>query len=172
MFGTASAAITSLKTALDMLKVAVDSRDFIKLAEIKINLTDQVLDVQTAFLELQEKNASLQQDKHSLANEKRELETELMGLREQIGKLAKYERFRTPSGTLVFVETESKDSPDGPVYACAACMDEGKISTLQPTGPGKQFFCYTHKTIPFEIQKPKMQTNQTSRSNYLSGRYR
>lgn len=168
MFGAASVTITSLKTALDMFKVAVDTRDFIKLAELKIDLTDRILDVQTAFLELQEKNASLLQDKHTLANEKRELETQLMNLQQHIDKLAKYERFRAPSGTLLFVETESKNSPDGPVYACAACMDEGKISTLQPTGPGIQFFCYTHKKIPFESQKPKTRTNQTSRSNYLS----
>ena len=126
VFGTATAAITSLKTALDMLKVAIDSRDFIKLAEVRITLTDRILDVQTAFLGLQEKNASLLQDKHTLANEKRELETQLISLKEQIDKLARYERIQTPVGAIVFIDRYTKGVPDGSVYACATCIDDGR----------------------------------------------
>lgn len=147
MIDAISGAIAGLRAAVDMTKVAVDTRDAIKIGEAKSALIERLLDVQNACLALQESNAALVQDKHLLAQEKRELEAQIVQMRDQANRLAQYERMHTPAGSIVFVDKTTKGSPDGAVYACASCMDEGKVSTLQPIFRGNQLTCPVHGTF-------------------------
>lgn len=156
MIETVAATLAGLRTAVGLAKDAIDARDGAKLAEVKSVLIDRILDVQTACLALQETNAALIQQKATLAEEKRSLEGDLMKAREQADKLAQYERFRTPIGAIVFVDKTTKDASDDAVYACAACMDEGKVSTLQPIHSGKMLVCHTHGKFGFSVEPNKI----------------
>ncbi|WP_038855022.1 hypothetical protein [Bordetella trematum] len=152
MIDAISGALGGLRGAVDLARIAIDTRDAVKLAEIRLALMDHVIDVQDACMRLQEANATLAQDKHTLANEKRELEKQVMQLRQQTAKLAGYERTRTPVGSIVFVETVTKDSSNGPIYACASCMDEDKVTTLQPIHGDTKLHCPTHGEIGFTVE--------------------
>lgn len=156
MIETIAATLAGLRTAVGLAKDAIDARDAEKLKEAKSALIDRILDVQNACLALQETNATLVQDKATIADEKRHLERQLMEAHKQADKLAQYERMHTPIGAVVFVDKDTKNAADGPVYACAACMDDGKVSTLQPIFDGKMLVCHVHGKFGFTIEPRAM----------------
>lgn len=157
MIESITGAVTSLRGALAMAKTAIEFRDDKKIAEAMTAINDRIMNVQDACMRLQEKNSALLQDKHTLANEKRELENQIAQLRLQTDRLAKYERVRLDSGALVFVDKDSKESEGGPVYACATCMDDHKISTLQPNQNGTALICSVHGSFKTRTTDPREQ---------------
>lgn len=157
MIESITGAVTGLRGALAMAKTAIEFRDDKKIAEAMTAINDRIMNVQDACMRLQEKNSALLQDKHTLANEKRELENQIAQLRLQADSLAKYERVRLDSGVLVFVDKDSKESEEGPVYACTACMDDHKVSTLQPSPNGAALVCAVHGAFRVRATEPREQ---------------
>lgn len=135
-------AIAAVRTAWGAAESALEARDTIKLNEVKITMSNQLLELYTAAFALAEA-------KEAYASRTRDLENEVIELRKKADKLGQYERVRTPVGAIVFVETATKNAPDGPVYACALCMDESKISTLQPGPKNIYLTCARHGKIGF-----------------------
>ncbi len=132
--------ITSIKATWAAATTAIETRDAVKINELKLTMSNQLLELYTAAFALHEEKAAL-------ADAKRELENEIAQLRQQANKLAQYERTRTPAGAIVFVAKETEGSTDGTVYACASCMDDGKVSTLQPLRAGHHLRCPIHGDI-------------------------
>lgn len=118
------------------------------LAEARSAMLDRVIDVQEACMALQAGNASLLQEKHALAQRIRDLEQQVADTLKRRDRLDQYERTKTPAGAIVYVDKESRTAPEGAVYACAACMENGQISPLQPIG--RKLTCATHGAITFE----------------------
>jgi len=152
MIDSITGAVTALRTAVDMVMKAVDIRDDRMLAETRFTMLARLNDVYEANLLQSERNAAIQQKLHSLASEKRELEDDMFKLKSQVERMSNYELTRTPIGSIVFVDKTTIDAPHGPVYACAHCFEEGKISTLQPEHGGKVMVCFKHGYIGFSIR--------------------
>lgn len=152
MIDSISGALSALRISVDLAKSAIDARDDRKLTEARSAMLDKIIDVQEACLRLQEANAALLQDKHSLTHAKRELEGQIAEMTRKADRLANYERLRTPVGTIVYVDKTTLDSPQGAIYACPACMDDGKISTLQPVEGGGLLECIKHGAFGFNTQ--------------------
>ncbi|WP_369326526.1 hypothetical protein AB6N01_20595 [Alcaligenes nematophilus] len=157
MIESVTGAVSALRGALAMAKTAIDFRDDKKIAEAMTSINDKIIAVQDACMRLQETNSTLLQEKHTLANEKRELENQIAQIRQQTDRLAKYERVRLDSGALVFVDKDSKESEEGPVYACATCMDDHKVSTLQPNQSGTALACAIHGVFRTKANEPREQ---------------
>jgi len=132
--------IMGVKATWAAATTAIETRDAVKMNELKLTMSNQLLELYTAAFALHEEKAAL-------ADAKRELENEVAQLRQQANRLAQYERMRTPAGAVVFVDKTTMDSTDGAVYACASCMDDGKVSTLQPLHAGRQLRCPVHGDV-------------------------
>lgn len=148
MIETITTAVSALRATIDLAKVAIDARDDRRLAEARSAMLDRVIDVQEACMALQAGNASLLQEKHALAQRIRDLEQQVADTLKRRDRLDQYERTKTPAGAIVYVDKESRTAPEGAVYACAACMENGQISPLQPIG--RKLTCATHGAITFE----------------------
>jgi len=144
-----SGALAGLRSAADLIRVAVDTRDAAKLAEARSALLDRIIDVQTACIDLQAKQQTLSNEKHAMADRIRDLEDELRELKATHGKIERYARAKTAAGAVVYIDKETEGAADGPVYACAACMGKGKVTTLQPQRGGAFLVCPEgHPRIP------------------------
>lgn len=148
MIETITTAVSALRATIDLAKVAIDARDDRKLAEARSAMLDRVIDVQEACMQLQAGNAALLQEKHALAQRIRDLEQQVADTLKRRDRLAQYERTKTPAGAIVYVDKDSRTAPEGAVYACATCMENGQISPLQPIG--RKLNCATHGAVTFQ----------------------
>lgn len=115
-------------------------------------------------MQLQADNATLLQEKHALAQQVRELEQQISDAAQRRNRLAQYERTKTPAGAIVYVDKESRMAPDGAVYACATCMENGQISPLQPLG--RKLHCATHGAVNFELASGQTYGNPRPKSDF------
>lgn len=133
--GTITSAIGGVRAAIDLAKVAMESRDASKIAEARSTMLDRLLDVQDACMRLQEANAMLLQDKHTLAQQVRDLENQLLTATQQADQRAAYEEFEPYPGTTVLRKKGSQGTTDPGQYVCPSCMDNRKLkSHLQFNG--------------------------------------
>ncbi|MGB3423821.1 MAG: hypothetical protein WBF84_06755 [Castellaniella sp.] len=156
MIGTITSALSSLKAAVDLGKLALENRDDAKMKEARAAMLERVIDVQDACMRLQETNNALLQEKHTLAQEKRQLEERIAEVEQRAARLTGYELTHTPAGSTVYMEKGAAPGSRMAKYICATCAERGDITYLQPD-PGWYFLtCPTHGNLHF--QRPDGET--------------
>ncbi len=144
-----TAAISALTAAVQLFRAGAATKKDFDIASATSDMLSRIIEIQTAHMALIQANGAL-------ADAKRELENEIVQLRQKSDRLTQYERIHTPVGSVVFVDKATANSVDGAVYACSACMDDGKISTLQPIHGGKMLVCHVHGKFGFTVEPSKV----------------
>ncbi|WP_186184489.1 hypothetical protein [Burkholderia gladioli] len=132
---TIATAITALRASIDIALKAIETRDEMKLREIKAALLDEVLSVREQALELTEA-------RDALAQEKRLLESELARLKDHQADIEQnYERWTAGSGATVYRSKSGVASDGRTEYLCANCVAEGQKTYLQPYSGPRTYHC-------------------------------
>lgn len=147
MLDAVAGAFQALRTATDMIQLAVDARDAAKLADAKSAMLARIIDAQSAYFNLASQITTCMQAKHALERRVNELEKQLEDLADQKQKMAEYELVQTPGGAVVFVHKPSKDAVEGPIYACATCMERGEITYLNSNPARTLLQCVIHGQV-------------------------
>lgn len=126
MFAEIQAALGSARVLSDLLKSAKELADFNQAAATAAELNIKLMAVMEVALAGQEKQAAL-------TRRIGELEEALVKAE---GRKAEAERYQLhafgPTGALAYAVKPGMERGEPPHYLCAACMDQGKTSKLQP----------------------------------------
>lgn len=118
-------ALASARAAFDLLKVAVDARDQLKLQAAMAELQSKLMDSMSAGLAAAEKAAALQAQLLGLEREKAEIERQLRE-REQ------YALHELVPGAFVYASKLVAQGNGVPLhYLCQPCFDKGVKSVLR-----------------------------------------
>jgi len=116
-----------LKAAVEAIQKAVETRDAIKLGEIRAALLAQISSAYNAASAVQEREAALREENEDL--KRRLMERDTLQARK-----ARYELKTLPPGVVVCSLKQGMDTSTDPQYACYKCFENGKISPLQSGG--------------------------------------
>lgn len=117
--------VTGIKATWAAASVAIDTRDAVKLNDIKLAMSNQLLELYTAAFALLESNA----EQNSRC---RKLEEKVMQLEQKANEKARYRLVKPYPGTTIYALNTPDDTSDPEHYACPTCMQkESVISILQ-----------------------------------------
>ena len=124
MISEASAAIGSIKAAMDIAKGAAGLK-----SEVEINLA--VIDIQRALLDAQ--SAAFEDRERQISQQRRvaELEDQLVRVHQWAEEKARYKLTETPSGALVYSLKPECANGDPDHRLCVKCFNEDRKSVLQ-----------------------------------------
>ncbi|MFD1557058.1 hypothetical protein ACFSHT_15765 [Paraburkholderia silviterrae] len=132
-----SAAVSSAKAAFEIAKLAIATRDDVKLTEAKQILNDRIVDIQSAALQLQEKMSAMRDEVEMLKDEKRQLSARIAELEQRSAERAQYELEAIQPGVFVLAHRERGQGSVPMHYLCQSCMDNSaKKVVLQEKAKG------------------------------------
>ena len=114
------AAITSVKATVGLLDKWIETRDFIKLSELKIELQGTVLELSNSALDLMDRLAKCEAIR-------RDLESENTKLQNRITEMGSYEIAEVRPGGFGY---KSVDSTKPMHYICQLCYDKDGIKSF------------------------------------------
>jgi hypothetical protein len=163
-----TAALSSARALLDLVKGAVDMRDDAKAKAALAELQTKLFDATSAALAMAEKAAALQTALSEAQREKSEIEA-------QIKDRAAYALHELVPGAHVYASQPVAGGADGPVhYLCQPCYDKGVKAILRsvPAGVGlnAKWVCPEEQQHGFQVPRTalSMPTTvvRTSRNPY------
>ncbi|WP_250483278.1 hypothetical protein [Caballeronia sp. GaOx3] len=120
---TLSAALSSARTAFELVRSAAALRDDAKITAALEDLQNRIIDVQNTALQVQEKISSLLDEKQALKDGKRELSARIAELEKQRSERESYDLHELSEGVFVLAELNSSKTGRSPHYLCQPCMD-------------------------------------------------
>ncbi|MBR8654220.1 hypothetical protein KDH83_13040 [Achromobacter sp. Marseille-Q0513] len=150
MIAELSGALSALRGTFDLANLAIEVRDGNRLNEAKLAMNERLIDVTSSALALQEKQAALVQEKQALEAQIGDLKRKIGDLEAWDRGLEQYERTQTQGGAIAYVDKSTRESPSGPVYLCANCINDRKKTFLQPDKNRFWLECPTHGKIRSE----------------------
>ena len=117
------AVFSPIKTTVETLKKAVETRDAVKFGEITAGLYAQIRAAQDAALAVQEREAALRDENDAL--KRRLVESESLNARK-----ARYELTTLPPGIVICTLKQGMEGFGDPQHACYICYENGKIRAL------------------------------------------
>ena len=126
-FGSASALLSSMNTAVNITKAIAALRDIALLREKVIELQGVILNAQQAAL-------AAQRNKSALQERISQLEKELASAKVWSSERDKYHLYQMAPGALAYALKKNTGSTEPPHWICAACYDHGRKSILQDAG--------------------------------------
>ena len=152
MYAEIQAAVASAKTALDIAKAAHGLSNYNELvaavSEVNTKLVESTL---VMFASLEKQSA--------LMGEVAELREKLEKVENWESQMQRYHLHAFPTGALAYALQAGMEQGQPPHYLCAACVDTGKKSILQPRG--RYLHCPVHKT---DIATQHSETPKVNRS--------
>lgn len=127
MFAEISAAVTSAKTALDIAKAAHGLTNYNELVAAVSEVNAKLMDATVVTLASLEKQSAL-------ASEVSDLKESLRKIENWESQMQRYALFAFPTGALAYALQPGMEQGQPNHYLCAACVDKGQKSTLQPQG--------------------------------------
>lgn len=139
MYAEISAAIQSAKVMADIVKTARSLANYNELVSAVSEVNSKLMEATAVALASQEKQSAL-------AGRVAELEAELLQLRQQQQKSNRYHLHEFPAtGALAYRLNSGSEDGEPLHYLCAACMDQGETSKLQPLNGKRSLRCYRCK---------------------------
>ena len=117
---TVTAAITALKSTVDLAKAAIATRDELKLAEMQQSINDRVIDIQNAALALQEKQSAARDEIDELKEQLRTANAKAADLERVLGERAAYKLHAVSNRGFVY-RSVGDDEPEH--FICQPCYD-------------------------------------------------
>ena len=152
MYTEISAAIASAKTALEIIKSAKHLANYGELVAAVSEVSSKLMDATAVALASQEKQGLL-------IARVAELERELMTLNEAKQKQSRYKLHEFPTGALAYALKEEFAEGEPHHYVCAACLDKGSTTKMQPHNKRK-LWCPECKTGLQIEQEPPLPSRQ------------
>lgn len=141
MYAEISAAIQSAKVMADLIKTARSLANYNELVAAVSEVNSKLMEATAVALASQEKQSSL-------AGRVAELEAELLQLRQQQQQTNRYQLHEFPiTGALAYRIKLGSEEGEPLHYLCAACMDQGEMSKLQPFNGKRSLRCCRCKVI-------------------------
>jgi predicted nuclease with TOPRIM domain len=131
MYTEINAALQSVKVLSDWLSANKSLKNYNELATVEYDLREKLM-------------SSLDKQK-ALIDRISDLEKEISEHNDFIRKVERYTLHELKSGMLVYALKEIAANDEPMHYVCNNCMDNGKLSKLQPLFNGKRFVCQTCK---------------------------
>lgn len=148
--GTISAGLAGLKGTIDIVKLAISARDYIKAQDAIAQANERFIQLSTAASAIQEKNAALAEENAALRDEKRK-----RGNFE--AQIAEYREERLPAGGRCLVRDARVNEGKPAMYLCINCAARGEITYLQETDKGgHELACHVHGRIRANEYRPRI----------------
>ncbi|MEA2951806.1 MAG: hypothetical protein QOJ96_1326 [Alphaproteobacteria bacterium] len=119
--------VAPLKIAVEATQKFVETRDEIKVQELKVTLFRQISDAYNAAFAFHERETALRAENETLKKR-------LMDREELDARKACYELQTLPPGVVVCSLKSGIDAARNPQRACHTCYENGKISALNSRG--------------------------------------
>jgi hypothetical protein len=120
-----SAAITSFRASLDIVKAMIGLRD----AEL---MRSKSIDLQSAILEALDKAIEAREAQTAQFDRIRALEAEVVSLKAWDGEKERYELKPIGNGAVAYMLKRQARGSEPPHWLCPTCFNNGKKSMLQP----------------------------------------
>jgi len=117
-------ALSSIKGALELIKLISESRKDSIIKEKTIDLRNTIMDIQMSFTELYEKYSAL-------LSENDKLKKEIKQIHQWEVTKSHYDLMKSVFGTFVYAPNKSYPNIQPLHYLCTNCYDNGKKSILQ-----------------------------------------
>lgn len=127
MYAEISAAVASAKTALEIAKAAHGLSNYNELVAAVSEVNAKLVDATVVTLASLEKQSSL-------ASEISDLKEKLQKIENWESQMKRYSLHAFPTSALAYALQPGMEQGQPLHYLCAACVDTGKKSTLQPNG--------------------------------------
>lgn len=129
MYEEISAALTSAKAFLDIVKATKELQNKSDIIEITNRLGWQLADAQLKLFQANENALSVQQRVTDLTEKINRIEDFEL-------QKGNYSMINLPSGMIVYETKQAHDKGELPHYACTACMGKREVAILQPVKMG------------------------------------
>lgn len=127
MYAEISAAISSAKVALEIVKTAHSLSNYNELVAAVSEVNAKLMEATVVTLASLEKQSALN-------SEIAELKEKLRKVEDWESQMQRYALFAFPTGALAYALQPSMEQGQPLHYLCAACVDKSKRTTLQPSG--------------------------------------
>jgi hypothetical protein len=141
--GAISGALSSLNTAVNIVKAIKDLRDWSLVQSKVIELQSTILDAQSSLFSANDERATL-------IKRIGDLETQVAGIEAWDAEKDRYEKAKVGEGSFAYILKPAMRGSELPHYVCANCYSNGKASILQhewfPGSAGHILACPACKT--------------------------
>ena len=159
MYAEISAAVASAKTALDIAKAAHGLSNYNELVAAVSEVNAKLMDATVVTLASLEKQSALNSEIADLKEKLREVE-------DWEGQMKRYKLHEFPTGALAYALQPGMEQGQPLHYLCAACVDKGQKSTLQPNG---RYLKCTACNASIEIQdRPPSSTRRNGGGSWMA----
>lgn len=154
MFAEISAAVTSAKTALDIVKAAQGLSNYNELVTAVSEVNTKLMDATVVTLASLEKQSALTKEITELKEKLREIE-------DWESQMNRYKLHAFATGALAYALRSGQENGEPMHYLCTTCMDKKKKTTLQPKS--RVLHCPECKINISTEESPPININRGSR---------
>ncbi|MCP3713559.1 hypothetical protein M3I54_43180 [Paraburkholderia sp. CNPSo 3274] len=136
------AALSGLKSAIDLAKSAIAARDDAMLAQARSEMLEHVIDVQSECFELQPTNQRLLAEAQAAGTRENALKAELQQIQNHTADITNNYEFRVGGTGSSYYEAKTPDpASNARAYLCANCAASGKKTFLHRAVLGSHYVC-------------------------------
>jgi RNase P subunit RPR2 len=115
--------VSGIKATWATANIAIDTRDAVKLNEIKLDMSNQLLELYSAAFALVEANAEQ-------SARCRQLEEKIVQLEQKANEKSRYRLVEPYPGTIVYALNDADGTGDPAHHICPACMDNRSMKSI------------------------------------------